>query len=547
MAQANGGQLFAESIHAQGVEYLFTLCGGHIAPIYLAAQMLGVKIIDLRHEQAVVMAADGYARASRKPGVAVITAGPGVTNGFTGIVNAQLAGTPLVCIGGQSQFECQDMGALQEMSHAPFIRPVAKWTRSITNPSRIPEFVGNAFRQANSGRRGVSFIEAPMDLLMAPTERHEPRPCRLNPRSFPDPKDIDQAAWLLRMAERPMIIASSSVYWDEAWESLDRFARAAEIPVFTNGMGRGTMRPDHPMFFQHSRSQALREADLVLLLGAPLDFRLKYGKAPGFSESARLIRVDADPASLGHNRDCDVGFVADVGAVLDQLAPALVDNRGEGAGAWIGKLRELEQGKRAELAAKCASDERPVYGWRFCQEVASVVDEDTIVIGDGGDIVACVSKVVPAYLPGSWMDPGPFGCLGVGVPFAIGAKLARPEKKILLVLGDGTVGFNGFEFDSAVRHGIPFVAVVGNDAAWGQIRGPQVSFLGEQAVTATELSRETRYDKFVEALGGYGERVEDPAEIAPAIRRGFESGKPALIDVTIARGVLSGAGYMRGI
>lgn len=213
----------------------------------------------------------------------------------------------------------------------------------------------------------------------------------------------------------------------------------------------------------------------------------------------------------------------------------------------MASLKEVELAKRAELDAKADDERRPVYGWRFCKEVAAAVSPEMIVIGDGGDIVACASKMIPAHGPGAWMDPGPFGCLGVGVPFAIGAKLAQPGKDVLLVMGDGTVGFNGFDFDSAVRQNIPFVAVVGNDAAWGQIRGPQVSLLGEDAVTATELSRETRYDKVVEALGGYGERVEDPAEITAAIRRGFESGKPALIDVQIERGVLSGAGYMRGL
>lgn len=546
MSQANGGQLFAEALKAQGVEHVFTLCGGHIAPIYLPASMMGVRVVDLRHEQAAVMAADGYARALRKPGVAIITAGPGVTNGFTGIVNAQLAGSPVVVLGGQSQFEYFDMGALQEMSHRPFIEPVTKWSRSIVDPARIPDHVASAFRQSATGQRGVSFIEAPMDLLMSGAERREASSAVTRPVLYPDPEQIEQAAWLLKMAERPMILAGSAVYWDEAWDALAATAEAGGIPVYTNGMGRGVMPPSHPLFRQHSRGQAMRESDLIILLGAPLDFRLGYGRAPKVNADARIIQLEADPARLGHNRPIDVGFSCSARALLEALGAA-IDGMEPRSEAWLAKLAEIEEGKRAELAEKCARDGTPVYGWRFCKEVAEVVDESTIVIGDGGDIVACASKVIPALSPGSWMDPGPFGCLGVGVPFAIGAKLARPEKNILLVMGDGSVGFNGFDFDSAVRQDIPFVCVVGNDAAWGQIRGPQVSFLGEEATTATELSRETRYDKVVEALGGYGERVEDAAEIGPAIQRGFESGKPALIDVAIERGVLSGAGYMRGL
>lgn len=551
MSQANGGQLFAEALHAQGVEHLFTLCGGHIAPIYLASEALGARVVDLRHEQAAVMAADGYARALRKPGVAVITAGPGVTNGFTGIVNAQLAGSPVLCIGGQSQFEFRDMGALQEMSHLPFIEPVTTWARSIVDPARIPDTVAKAMRRCSTGSRGVSFIEAPMDLLMAPAQRPtDVAHGIVQPVNHPAPTDLDQILWLLERAERPMVLAGSKVYWDEAWEPLARFAEAAAVPVYTNGMGRGTLPPSHPYFFQHSRSAAMKEADVILLIGAPLDFRLGYGRPPKLAAAAKIIQLDDQASALCHNRDVAVGLTAHAGVVLDTLATALEPARDANAArtkSWRAGLRKVDDRKLDALIDKSRSDATPVYGWRFCREVAEVVDESHIVIGDGGDIVACASKLIPALGPGSWMDPGPFGCLGVGVPFAIGAKLARPDKNILLVMGDGSVGFNGFDFDSAVRQNIPFVAVVGNDAAWGQIRGPQISFLGEDAVTATELSRETRYDRVVEALGGHGERVEDPAEIGPAIRRAFESGLPALVDVQIERGVLSGAGYMRGL
>ncbi|GIW71666.1 MAG: acetolactate synthase [Planctomycetota bacterium] len=552
MASGNGGQLMAHALKREGVEVLFTLCGGHITPAYLAADELGIRVIDFRHEQAAAMAADALARLSRRPQVALVTAGPGVTNAVTAVANAAAADSPLVLIGGKSPFYNLEQGSLQEMEQVDMFRPITCWARSCWETRRIPEYVEMAFRHARTQRAPV-FLEVPTDLLYGFGEAELPPP--LSPahwggRPPADPALVEQAARLLAQSERAVLLAGSTVWWDDAAAALQALAEQAHLPVYTNGMGRGCMPPEHPLFFQLTRGQALGEADAVVLIGVPLDFRMGYGRNLG--EHTRLIRIENRAERLAHVRAPAVGLCGDARAVLEQLCVALAAEGGGGAAArsarqgWVQALRAAEEHKRAAQREQGRSDQVPISHQRLAQEIADLVDADTVVVGDGGDIVGCAAKYIPVPAPGHWLDPGPFGCLGVGPPFALAAKLFWPHKKVILLSGDGALGLNGFDLDTAIRHRLPFVTVVGNDGGWGQIRNPQTQMFGEQRTLACELEF-SRYDRFIEAFGGRGERVERPEQIRPALERALAAETCALVDVVISKHTMAGSNYMRGL
>jgi acetolactate synthase-1/2/3 large subunit len=346
---------------------------------------------------------------------------------------------------------------------------------------------------------------------------------------IPPPVEAVQAMFeLLRAAERPLIIAGTQVYWDGAGEALRDLTDATAIPVFTNGAGRGTLPMDHPHCFKAARGRALRAADVVLLIGTPLDFRLKYGRED-WNLQSKLIQIENDAAELNHNRQADVAVVADARLVLEALAEGLQGIRYQ---PWLEQVAEWEQARNEKQKAWEGLDDVPVNHFRFAAEVQRFIDPETIIIGDGGDIVSACAKVLTITRPGQWLDPGPLGCLGVGAPFAVAAQHLYPDRRVLILSGDGSFGLNGFEFDTAVRFGLPIVAIVGNDAGWGQIRGPQVQMVGAERAIATSLAP-TRYDRVVEALGGYGELVEEPGDIVPALERAFASGKPACVNVML--------------
>ncbi|MGI9597505.1 MAG: thiamine pyrophosphate-dependent enzyme, partial [Acidimicrobiales bacterium] len=345
---------------------------------------------------------------------------------------------------------------------------------------------------------------------------------------------LTKAIKIMSRADRPMLMAGTALKWSEGALALKQFAEATEIPVYTNGMGRGQLPMDHPQFFNRSRKQALAQADVVLLAGTPLDFRMKFGKS--ISEDAKIIQLDLDETLIGQNRASDVGLVGNVGVNLDALNKAggsVMDFSG-----WSAELRAIEDEAEEALGSQLNSDEVPIDPMRLCREIADYVatDNKMIVIGDGGDIVAQAAKVLKVPPRGTWMDPGPLGTLGVGMPFALAAQLANPEKRVMIIYGDGSFGLNGFEFDTAVRFGLPIVGIVGNDAAWGQMMRPQAMIYGADRLVATELSY-TRYDKVVEALGGHGEHVTKPDDIAGALERAFASGKPALVNVEMRQDV----------
>jgi len=525
---ALGGELVARSLAAQGVSTLYTLCGGHVMGIYDGCLNNAIKVIDFRHEQAAAHAADAHARLTRNVGVAVVTAGPGVTDAVTGVANAYEARSPLILIGGAAPLKTKGMGALQEMPQLAMFQDITKASFTITDTASIPARLHEAYHAALSGRPGPVFVEIPFDVLFNAVEPPEiPGRVTLVPQE-PQAGDVAALFELLRGASKPVLIAGTQVYWDAAHTALRELTEQTGIPVFTNGAGRGTLPMTHPNCFKSARSAALREADVVILLGTPLDFRLKYGQ-DGWNPSAKLIQVESDPRELHRNRRADVALTADARLVLEALAEGLQGIRYDD---WLTRVQAIEAKKEAEQQQWTTLADSPVNHFRFGAELNAFVDENTIVIGDGGDIVTACARVMDVTLPGQWMDPGPLGCLGVGVPFAIAVQHLYPDKRVLVINGDGAFGLNGFEFDTAVRFGLPIVSIVGNDAGWGNIRVIQQQMIGEDRAVATSLAP-TRYDKVVEALGGYGEYVEQPEGIRPALERAFASGKPACVNVAL--------------
>ena len=534
MADLTGGELVARVLAREGVGAIFTLCGGHILPIYDACLRHGIRIIDVRHEQAAAHAADAWARLTRGLGVAVVVPGPGVTDAVTGVANAHAARSPLLLIGGGSPLGLKGRGALQEMDQVSLLAPITKGAWAVPEPRLIPEFLARAIDLALSGRPGPVFVEIAVDLLMSTVDEDDARVPPAGPRARPAPEgeSIDRVASLLAGAERPAIVAGSGVYWDGAWESLARLAERAGLPVFTNGMGRGCLPHDHPMAFQLARGLALRDADVVLVLGTPLDFRLGYGQAPVFGEGAQVVMVDADGSDFGRNRTLAASIAADVCGTLEALdasVPARLASRTEG---WRRRLRDKEDADRMKQAALAASDRSPISHYRLAAELAAVMGERTCLVADGGDVVTCASKIVPLSRPAQWLDPGPLGVLGVGPPFAVAAKALHPEWDVLLLSGDGAFGLNGMELETAVRFGLPLVCVVGNDGGWGMIRSVQQTFYGRERTVATSLPF-SRYDRLVEAMGGEGETIEEPRRLRPALERALASGRVACLNVIL--------------
>ena len=533
MGTSTGAQLLARMLKAEGVRHVFTLSGLHIAPIYAACVEEGIRIVDTRHEQAAAHAADATARLTRGIGVACVTAGPGVTDAITGIANAFAASSPVLLLGGAAPGFNAGKGSLQEMEQVDLFTRITKWSDRIPAPDRVPTFLAKAFRTMLSGRPGPVFLECPWDVLSNGADDDEcklPTAYRTRARTPGDPREVDRAVALLSRAERPAIIAGSSIWWDDAPAPLAALAAKLGAPVYLNGSGRGCMPSGHPHFFTHTRKDALGEADVVLIAGTPLDFRLGYGAAIG--EAATLIQIDNDPIEIGRNRAVEVGIIGDSRSVLAQIGEALPAARAPGA--WMAQLRERELRKAAKQAVFERSEQTPVHHFRLAHELDRVAREagDSMFVADGGNWVAIAAKVIKLDKPGRWLDPGPLGCLGVGAPFAIAAKLLHPDRPVFVIQGDGSFGLNGFDFETALRFKLPMVCVVGNDAAWGQIRLPQVQMFGEDKSPGTLLAP-TRYDKVVEALGGYGELVTDPAQIRAALQRAVASGTVACVNVML--------------
>ncbi|AKU90987.1 thiamine pyrophosphate-binding protein [Vulgatibacter incomptus] len=543
MAALTGGALVAKMLAAEGIRHVFTLSGLHVAPIYAGCVEEGIAIVDTRHEQAAVHAADAYARLTRGPGVAVVTAGPGVTDAVTGVANAYAASVPLLLIGGAAPTFNQSRGALQEMEQVDLFLRITKWADRIPSPELVPAYLAKAFRTMLTGRPGPVFLEIAWDVLSNGVEDPAiPVGYRSRARAAPDPEYVARACSVLESARHPAVIAGSSIWWDDAAAALVALAEKAQIPVFLNGAGRGSMPPDHPLFFQHCRKEALAEADVVVVIGTPLDFRLGYGEA--FRPDARLIQIDADPAEIGRNRAVEVGIWADSRLALEAIAAGL--GKGPDRSDFLRSLREREDKKQQKLEQFERDSGTPIHHSRLARELSDFANadgRDPIFVADGGNFVAMAAKTVRLKRPGRWLDPGPLGCLGVGAPFAIAAKLLHRDQPVFVIQGDGSFGLNGFDFETAVRFELPMVVVVGNDAAWGQIRLPQVAIFGAEKSPGTRLAP-TRYDRVVEAFGGHGELVTEPEGIRPALERALASGKVACVNVMLDPDAPMKAGMM---
>jgi acetolactate synthase-1/2/3 large subunit len=520
----HGGRLVARRLKSYGVSKLFTLSGGHLFSIYDGCREEGIDIVDVRHETTAAFAAEGWAKVTREPGVAALTAGPGVTNGMSAIASAQSNHSPMLVLGGRAPAMRWGQGSLQEIDHVPFVRPLVKLAATAGATDEIPGLLDEAWEAARTPHTGPAFVDLPLDVVfMEAPEPEEPQAPRRPRSGRADPAALDRAVALLSEAERPVIMAGTNLYWGHGEHALRALAEARGIPVFLNGLARGCLPADHELFFSRARSAGLKGADLALVIGVPMDFRLGFGAS--FGEDTDIVVVDVAEPERDHPRPVAAELVGE----LDDILGALAHARGPSTAGWVAHLRATETEKRDAEREQLADDRSPLHPMRIYGELAQVLDRDAIVIGDGGDFVSYAGRVVSSYEPGCWLDPGPFGCLGSGPGYALAAKLARPERQVVLLLGDGAFGFSGMEFDTLARHGVHVVGVMGNNGIWALEKHP-MEFLYGYSVAA-ELRPETRYDQVVEALGGHGELVRAPGELRGALDRALAADGPALVNV----------------
>jgi acetolactate synthase-1/2/3 large subunit len=523
----HGGRLVARTLAARGVSHLFTLSGGHLFSIYDGCREEGIAIVDVRHEQAAAFAAEGWAKATREPGVCALTAGPGVTNGMSAIAGARENRSPVVVLGGRAPEMRWGSGSLQEIDHVPFVAPLTKDAQTVKETGEIPRATAAAIDIALTVPTGPTFLDYPLDVVFQEAEAAVPEAAGA---PAPKPADgVEEAAKLLAAAERPAIMAGTGLYWERAEDELRALAEGLGTPTFLNGMGRGCLPADHELCFSRARGKGLKEADVAIVAGVPLDFRLGFGGS--FGDDTKLVWLDVAPNALTANRRPDLELVGAIAPTLEAIREAATEAGADPArtGGWVEALRETETERRAAEKAELADERAPLHPLRVYGGLVQVLDRDAIVIGDGGDFVSYAGRVIDTYEPGCWMDPGPYGCLGAGPGQAIGAKLARPERQVCLLLGDGAFGFSGMEFDTLARHGLPVVGVVGNNGIWALEHHP-MKFLYGYSVAA-ELRPATRYDQVAEALGCHAELVQRPDELRPALERAFAADRPALVNV----------------
>ncbi len=538
----SGGHLVAKALKAEGIDVIFTLCGGHIIDIYDGCLDEGIKIIDVRHEQVAAHAADGYARMTGKPGCAVVTAGPGTTDAMTGVANAFRAESPFLLIGGQSALSQHMMGGLQNLPHVDMMAPITKFATQVQTTERIPDMISMAFRECFNGAPGPAFLEIPRDVLDAKVDLAKvriPKPghYRASTRLMADPDDVQKLADILVKSERPCVLLGTQVATCRAYDAAKEFVRKLNIPAYMNGAGRGTLPPGDPHHLHRTRSYAFEKADVIVIVGTPFDFRMGYGKR--LNAQATVAQIDLDYRTVGKNRDISLGLVGDVGMVLKAVTAAATGRTDIGAKkrrAWIDELHAQEKKALEKFLPDFKSDSTPINPYRVAWELNEFLREDTIYIGDGGDVVTISAQAVQPRAPGQWMDPGPLGTLGVGVPFAMAAKYAHPEKEVLCYFGDGAFSMTGWDFETCVRFKLPFLGVIGNNSSMNQIRCGQIMKYGKERGDIGNMLGDVPYGKFAEILGGHGEEVRDPKQIRPALERAREAvagGKPALVNIWV--------------
>ncbi len=527
----HGGRLIARRLRAHGIEKLFTLSGGHLFSIYDGCRAEGIELIDVRHEQTAAFAAEGWSKVTRTPGVCALTAGPGVTNAMSAIASAAQNHSPLLMLAGRAPQLRWGQGSLQEIDHVPFVRPLAKLAATASETAEIPALVDEALAVALDPHGGPSFLDFPLDqVFMEAPEPPDPGPGLPQPwhSASADERAVEQAASVLRTAERPVIMAGTDLYWGHGESALRTLAERLRIPVFLNGLGRGCLPADHELCFSRARSAGLSGADVALVIGVPLDFRLGFGAS--FAPEAKVIAIDTTERRRGAPRPLAAELYGGLPATLDALR-SLTAGQGPASERqrWIESLEALESERRAGEAAELADGRAPLHPMRVYGELEQLLDRNAIVVGDGGDFVSFAGRLIDSYEPGCWLDPGPFGCLGSGPGYALAAKLARPERQVVLLLGDGAFGFSGMELDTLARHGVPVVMVMGNNGIWALEKHPMEALYGYSVVA--ELRQGTRYEKVAEALGCRGELVSRPDELRPALERAFSSGAPTLVNV----------------
>jgi thiamine pyrophosphate-dependent acetolactate synthase large subunit-like protein len=526
MATLTGSEILAQSLVDQGTDTLFFLMGGPMLETESALIKLGVRAIDTHHEQAASYMAHAWGRVKQRPGVCMGCSGPGATNLVTGVANAFADAAPLIAVGGSSPKINQAMDAFQEIDQLGVFRPITKWAERILDARRIPDLVASAFRHATTGKPGPVYLDLPGDVLGQPVEESQlsfPGRNKAVPRSLGDPGAVKEAVTLLGRAERPLIIGGSGVWWSNAAAAFQRFVEATGIPFYTTPISRGTVPEDHELAFLNARVKAFSEADVLLVVGTRFNYVIQFGRAPRFAADVKVIHVDIDPTELNHNRTADVPIAGDARAVLEQLlaeAQGKIDPRRYAA--WTGRLRVLDAEKQAEADKAMSTDQLPIHPLRLCKEVRDFLRRDAILVVDGQEILNYGRQSIPTFVPGHRLNSGAFGCMGVGLPFGVGAKVAKPDAQVVILHGDGSYGINAMEIDTAVRHRVPVLVVVSNNGGWtgdpeGNKPGRNLGHL--------------RYDKMAEAFGAHGEFVDKPHEIRPALERAAASGRPAVVNV----------------
>ncbi|WP_421845635.1 acetolactate synthase [Mycobacterium sp.] len=527
----HAGRLIARRLKASGIDTVFTLSGGHLFSIYDGCRDEGIRLVDTRHEQTAAFAAEGWSKVTRVPGVAALTAGPGVTNGMSAMAAAQQNQSPLVVLGGRAPAQRWGLGSLQEIDHVPFVAPLTRFAATAGSADEAGRLVDQALRAAVAAPSGAAFVDFPMDFVFANSQDPdvESRPGALVDAPadrVPDGQALDRVAGLLSAAQRPVIMAGTNVWWGHGEAALLRLAEDRRIPVLMNGMARGVVPADHSLAFSRTRAKALSEADLALIVGVPMDFRLGFGGV--FGAQTQLVVVDRVAPDREHPRPVDAGLYGDLTTILlaltEPVGPVRTDRQD-----WIDELRTAETAARGREQAELGDQRAPLHPMRVYAELALMLDRDAMVVIDAGDFGSYAGRVIDSYLPGAWLDSGPYGCLGSGPGYALAAKLAWPDRQVVLLQGDGAFGFSGMEWDTLVRHNVPVVSVVGNNGIWGLEKHPMEALYGYSVVA--ELRPETRYDEVARALGGHGELVSEPAELRPALERAFGSGLPAVVNI----------------
>jgi len=521
--EGNGGDLALAALAQYGVKELFTLNGAHIWPLYDAARRVDVRLVDTRHEQTAAFAAEGLAKLLRRPGVAALTAGPGVTNGVSPVASAQSTGAPLIVLGGRAAASRWGQGSLQEFDHVPMMTPITKFAATAPTTASIAAVIADAAAAAMTPHRGPAFVDMGIDVIFGHAA-DVAVPSAVSGRGVePDADEVQRAAALLAGAERPILVAGTDVWWNGAEHALRAAVESLRVPTFVNGLGRGCLPADHELAFSRTRSY-LKQADVVVVVGTPLDFRLSFGS---FAD-AQVVHVVDDPSQRAGHVSLAAAPAGDLVTILE--ASASFSGTRADHEPWIAKMRDEEDAKRAAESGDLGSAASPIHPARVYGEVRKRLDRDAIVINDGGDFVSFSGKYIDSYQPGCWLDPGPLGCLGTGMGYAIGARVAHPDRQIVVMLGDGAAGFSLMDVDTLVRHNLPVVMVVGNNGIWALEKIPMQAIYGGWDA-ACDLQPGCRYDDVVKALGGAGETVESPDDIGPALDRAFKAGVPYLVNV----------------